>query len=169
MPQTDTRSTSPFASSFERLRSEMDTLLEAAWSNGERALGAFGLSGHNKHWIPAIDMVESDENVTVTVDVPGVDPQAVSVSLAGNMLTIKGERPALNPHRSEIVHLSERRRGEFHRSIPLPVPVNPNDICAESRNGSLIIRLAKQETVKPRHIPITPQSAHESAPTPLVS
>src|SRR5262249_10428416 len=108
------------------------------------------------------DLLETDDEVIVCMDLPGVDPQAVDVALAGNMLTIKGERPAPAPHPAQVAHVSERRRGNFSRSIPLPVPVNPEDVGAESRNGTLTVRLAKQQSAKARHIPIVPKTPTEA-------
>lgn len=164
MSRPESRGSNPIVTSIEKLREEMDNVLEAVWSNGERALGAFGLSSPGKSWVPVVDVAETDEYVLVYADLPAVDPQAVDVTLAGNMLTIKGERPALAPHPTQVVHHSERRHGAFKRSIPLPVPVNPENVSAETKNGMLTVRLAKQQSAKARHIPIAAKGTGDATP-----
>lgn len=150
MSPTD-RPANPFTAPLEKMRHELDSLLEAAWANGGRALDAMGIKP-GKSWAPEADVVESEEFVTVLMDLPGLDPQAVDITLAGNMLTVKGTRLGPVAEAAGTVHLTERPRGSFSRSIPLPVPVNPESVHAESRHGTLSIRLAKQVSAKPRHI-----------------
>ena len=158
MSTADPRTPGPVTAPLEKLRQEMDHLLEVAWSNGARALDAFGLSPSVKSWAPAVDVLESDDGITVLVDVPGIDPQSIDVTLTGNMLTLKGERLLPPPPAGQICHLVERGRGAFSRSIPIPVPVNPDHVHAEARNGTLSIRLAKQQSAKPRQIIVEPRN-----------
>ena len=143
--------TGTYKAPLEKLRQELDSLLEAAWSNGERALDAFGFKS-TKPQCPDVDVVESDESVTVYADLPGIDPQTVDVTLVGNMLTLKAER-IFPMHRDGEVHLlHERARGLFYRSVPLTVPVNPDLVSAETHHGTLVVRLTKQNVAKPKHI-----------------
>ena len=142
----------PFGASFEKLRQELDTLLESAWSNGEKALDRFGLRTSAAAFDPFLDVIETEENVVVIVDVPGIEPSSVDVSLIGNMLTLRGERPPVVVVESDKRHLTELRSGKFSRSIPLPVAVDPEKVNASARNGVLTIHLAKQHVAKPRQI-----------------
>ena len=145
----------PLTSSVERLRHELDRWLNRAWTQGEKALDAFGLREAEKSWIPSIDLVESDEQVRVTIDLPGVDAKAVELTLTGNMLTVKGSSPELTASEHEVIHAQERQTGPFQRSIPLPVSVNPDEVHATFEDGMLHIVLCKSEKAKPRHIPVT--------------
>src|SRR5262245_14571797 len=81
----------PIAASVEKLRRELDHWLDVAWSQGEKALDAVGLRG-GIGWTPAIDVVERGDEVYVYVDIPGVNPQSIELTIAGNMLTLKGEK-----------------------------------------------------------------------------
>jgi len=138
----------------ERLRDVVAGWIDLVASQGERAIDAFGMRPPGKPWVPHADVLESAEHVVVHVDLPGVDPQTVEILLVGNMLTVKGEQPAHAMRTDETVHRSERPTGTFSRSIALPVAVDPEKVSAESKHGVLTITLAKEERVKPRHIPI---------------
>ena len=153
MSETETRPEGPLTASVEKLRQELDRWLDVAVSQGGRALDAFGLRGE-KSWSPAIDLIEQTDDVLVLVDLPGVAPSAVDVTLVGNMLTLKGKRPDRPQNSEETVHPAERPTGEFCRSIPMPAPVDPEQVSAEAREGVLRIRLAKTERAKPRQIPV---------------
>ncbi len=145
----------PFGTSFEKLRQELDTLLESAWTNGEKALDRFGLRTSVAGFDPFLDVIETEENIVIVVDVPGIEPASVDVSLIGNMLTLRGERPAVLIAEGDKRHLTELRNGKFTRSIPLPVAVDPEKVTASARNGVLTIHLAKQHVAKPRQIPVS--------------
>ena len=146
------QSQSPLTSSAERLRQELDRWLEAAWHQGERALGAIGM--RSSKWTPTVDVIETGDAVQVYVDLPGIKPYEVDVSLTGNMLTIQGERTEPEVPENTTVHVRERSRGRFCRSIPLPAPVDMEDISAEAKDGTLCIKLTKSERAKAKQIPV---------------
>lgn len=145
---------STFAASIEKLRNEFERWLDTAMSQGGRALDRMGWKSGTRTLYPPVDILETPEEIRVHVDLPGIEPASIEVSLAGNMLTLKGEKAALSPASGETIHLNERAHGSFSRSIPLPVPVNEEDVEAESKNGVLQIRLAKSEQARARQIPI---------------
>ncbi len=93
MTDKEGRSEGPITASVERLRTELDRWLDAAMTQGGKALDVMGLRNSEKPWVPHIDLVESPDDVKVYVSLPGTDPQSVDVTIAGNMLTIKGETP----------------------------------------------------------------------------
>ena len=152
------RPESRFTASAEKLRREFDRWLEAAFSQGERALDVIGLRG-DRAWSPAVDVVETPESILVDVELPGVNPNLVDVTLAGNMLTIKGAAPIRPTLEGQSVHLVERRHGEFERSIPLPAPADPEKVTAEAAHGVLQIRIAKSDVVRPRQIRVNTSPA----------
>lgn len=154
MSEKGTRTEGPITASVERLRTELDRWLEAAMAQGGKALDVMGLRNANRPWTPHVDLVESPEDVLVYVSLPGADPQSVEVTIAGNMLTIKGETPTLHTGDSVTVHLRQLDHGLFQRSIPMPAPVDAESVTAESQNGVLTVRLAKSERAKSRQIPV---------------
>lgn len=143
----------------EKLRDVVAGWIDAVAGQGERAIDAFGLRGCDKGWSPNVDVIETAEQVIVHVDLPGVDPEKVEIVLVGNMLTVKGGTPCGPAPAGQTVHRHERPARAFSRAIPLPVPVNPEKVSAESKHGVLTVALAKEESVLPRHIPIAVKTA----------
>ena len=140
----------PVTGSLDRIRNEIGRLVDDAWTSGERAMDAIGL---RRPSTPAVDIVEHPDRVHIAVDLPGVVPEGIDVSIIGNMLTITGAYATILTE-GGVSHLSERPRGPLKRSIPLPVSVNGDDVRAESRNGVLQISVGKVETAKPRKIQV---------------
>ncbi len=143
----------PLTSSVERLRHELDRWLDAAWSQGERAMDAMGLRS-GRPWSPPIEIFEGPESVRVLVDLPGVPADRINLTLVGHMLTISGTLHTAACGENEQRHGGERPTGEFRRSIPLPASVDPDKISAVSRDGLLTVTLGKAETEKSRQIPV---------------
>ncbi len=141
-------------SSVERLRQELDRWLDAAVSQGERAIDAIGLRTGERDWCPPADVVETGDAIRIELEIPGVDPQNVELTLAGNMLTIVAPIPAAECPETEKAFRCERPRGQFRRSIPLPASVNPEDVSAESKLGVLTVRVGKVEKSRERKIPV---------------
>jgi HSP20 family protein len=151
---TDILNSGPLSQSVERLRREFERWLEAAMQQGNRALDVVGLRGADRPWTPAVDLLESPTEVQVDVDLPGIDPVLVEVSLTGNMLTVQGPKRTHIPPPGGVVHLSERMQGPFQRSIPMPTPVIADSVSAELKNGVLQIRLMKSEKARALKIPV---------------
>ncbi|MBX3441781.1 MAG: Hsp20/alpha crystallin family protein [Planctomyces sp.] len=126
-------------------------MVESALNQGGRAMDAIGF---RRPCTPAVDVTEQPERVHVAVDLPGVLPDAIELSIVGNMLTVHGSYPASTAEGGQT-HLSERPHGSFKRLIPLPASVNADDIRAESRHGVLYISVGKVETAKARRIPVS--------------
>lgn len=142
--------------SAERLRKELEKLLDRAKDQGERALDAIGLKGGA--WQPAADIVETADDVLVVLDIPGVTADHVSVEIVGNILSVSGTRTIDEPGSGEIVHVRQRLAGKFSKSVPMPVPVNHEQVGAEIHNGVLTVRLAKSEKAKAHKVPIVERS-----------
>jgi HSP20 family protein len=138
----------------DKLRDVVAGWIDLVASQGERAIDAVGLRFPGKPWVPSADVIEADEQVVIRVDLPGVDPDKIQILLTGNMLTVKGDAPLAPPLKGETRHRHERPSGPFSRSLPLPVAVDPEKVSAETKNGVLTVTLAKEERIKPRHIPI---------------
>jgi len=120
--------------------------------------GFFGrpatVAASDRLWAPLADVSETKDDLLVTFELPGVREKEVSVSIMGDVLTVKGERKLERDEKDEGVHRLERVYGRFERSIPLPSPVQGDKVKATYRDGVLEIRLPKVEAVKPREIKI---------------
>lgn len=155
MSRPEPQSESRLMASVDKLRHEFDRWIDAAVVQGGRALDNLGLRGADKPWYPAVDVLETADSVLVFVDLPGVDAAAVDVSVAGNMLTFKGEKAQLAAGGAEgTVHTRERTSGPFERSIPLPAAVDVESASAEARDGVIRFRFTKTSPSKARPIQI---------------
>lgn len=111
----DPQTSGPLSQSVERLRREFERWLDSAMQQGNRALDVVGLRGADRPWTPAVDLIETPTEVLVDVDLPGIDPVLVDVSLTGNMLTVQGPKRTHIPPQGGTVHVAERMQGPFQR------------------------------------------------------
>ena len=95
------------------------------------------------NWSPLVDITESEAGYTVVVDLPGVKPEDVEVSLHNNVLTIRGERGSEKSEESGNVRRQERFRGTFLRQFTLPEHTAEDGIEAKANNGVLSISIPK--------------------------
>jgi HSP20 family protein len=116
---------------------------------------ATGGSQAARPWLPAVDMHETKDDLVLRVELPGVREKDVSVSITGDLLTIKGERRWSEEEGKDqkFLHV-ERAYGQFERLIQLPMAVQSDKVKASYRDGVLEIRLPKAEELKPREIKI---------------
>ncbi len=105
-------------------------------------------------WIPRVDISETDEEILVRADVPGMEKDDIKITLSDNVLTISGEKKVERDEKRENFHRVERVFGSFKRSFYIPTNVDPNKITASYKNGVLTIRLPKKEEAKPKEIPV---------------
>jgi len=106
------------------------------------------------NFIPPVDIYEDEQNVTLKVEVPGLDPKDVDVRVENNTLSIRGERKFEKDEKEENFHRVERHYGSFVRSFTLPNTVDPDNVKADYENGVLKIQLAKRAEAKPKQIKI---------------
>jgi HSP20 family protein len=105
-------------------------------------------------WVPPLDIYETKEMFVVSVELPGIEPDSVDVSIEDSTLTVKGERSFTNEVDEDSFHRVERRYGSFARSLSLPQTARPEAIEASFDRGVLTIEIPKAEEVKPRKISI---------------
>jgi HSP20 family protein len=105
-------------------------------------------------WAPPMELAETEDAYIVRLEVPGVRPEDIEVTLAGDTLTIRGRRERSEEQEGETYHLIERAYGEFVRSFTLPSAVDPENISADYKDGVLELRLPKAQRELPRRIPI---------------
>ena len=105
-------------------------------------------------WVPPVDVLEEKDHIRIVLELPGVKPEDVNISLEQNVLTISGTKQQQAEERTERVHRYERTYGAFERSFTLPASVDAQNIKASYENGVLTVTLPKTEKAKPRQIPV---------------
>jgi HSP20 family protein len=112
-------------------------------------------SGTLRRWIPAMDLVETQDDFVLRADLPGLSENDVKIELEDNVLTISGERKAEHEERKEGYYRVERASGSFSRSLTLPEGVDPASVSAHFERGVLEVRVPKPEQRKPRKVAIS--------------
>ena len=111
-------------------------------------------SGTGRTWAPPVDMYATKDDLVLAVEMPGVSEKDVSVSITGDLLTVKGERRSENQVKEQDLLHMEGTYGKFERVIQLPMAVQADRVKATYRDGILEIKLPKAEEVKPKEIKI---------------
>src|SRR5688572_28655909 len=108
-----------------------------------------------RRWIPAMDLVETDDHFVLRADLPGLAEDDVSIELEDNVLTVSGERKSAREEGKEGYHRVERAYGTFSRALTLPDGVDADAIDASFDRGVLEVRVPKPEQRKPRRVAIS--------------
>ena len=103
---------------------------------------------------PPVDIYEDEHNITLKLDVPGIDEKDIDVRIDNNTLTVHGERKIEKEEKEENFRRVERQYGSFTRSFTLPSSVDPGQVNANYDNGVLKIKLAKKAEAKPKQIKV---------------
>ncbi len=139
----------PFAD-MAQLREQVNRLFEQSLTH----------SGHEpvttQSWAPALDIVETADAITLYVELPGIDPAGIDIQMAGDTLTLKGERRAPEEHGRQFIRV-ERNYGAFQRAFTLGVPIEAAGIHAVYTDGVLEVTLPKREAAKPKQVKIEVQ------------
>jgi HSP20 family protein len=105
-------------------------------------------------WGPRIDLAETDTEVTIKAELPGVDAKDLDINVTGNTLTIRGEKKHDREEKGGDYYYAERQYGGFHRTVQLPVSVETDKVDAEFKNGVLTVTLAKNPQGRPKRITV---------------
>jgi HSP20 family protein len=105
-------------------------------------------------FVPAVDIYEDAQKVTLKLEVPGIDQKDLDIRVENNTLTVKGERKFEKDEKEENFHRIERRYGSFYRAFTLPSTVNTEDVHASYNAGVLKLELAKKPEAQPKQIKI---------------
>lgn len=109
-------------------------------------------------WTPAVDILETENELVVKADLPNVDMKDIHVEIENGTLTLKGERKFEKEEKETGYHRIERSYGSFARYFSLPDTVEADKVKAEYKNGVLTVTLPKKEIAKPRSIKVQVES-----------
>ena len=134
---------------FSTLQDRMNRIFRESFSP-ERPDEALTTS----NFAPPADVYEDEHNITLKIELPGIDEKDINVSIENNTLTVHGERRFEKDEKEENFHRVERMYGSFTRSFTLPNTVDLEQVSAHYENGVLKIRLAKKAEAKPKLIKV---------------
>ena len=132
------------------IRDEMNRLFDnffTGWPETRRGL-------LESEWAPSVDVAETDDEITVTAELPGVKQDEVDIAITDDVLTLKGEKKGGKEVKEKNYHRIERSYGSFQRSISLPSGVQADKAKAAYKDGILTITVPKTEEAKPKQIKI---------------
>ena len=105
-------------------------------------------------WTPSVDIYETENEVVLTAEIPGIEDQDIEIKLEDSTLSIKGERKLEKETKEENYHRIERAYGTFYRSFTIPHNVDQDKIQAEHENGVLKITMPRKPELKPQKVKI---------------
>ena len=155
----DMRSLIPFAPRSNPARSDLypfDALrrdFEALFSDFARSLGTPS-NGAGGLFAPRMEVAETDNEIEVSVELPGLERKDVDVSLDGNVLAVRAEKKAEAERKAKNLHVAERSYGVFYRALELPAKVDPSTVKATMSNGVLHIQIPKPTQTEAKKIEV---------------
>jgi HSP20 family protein len=131
---------------LDKMRSEMDRLWDSFFEGKPKVKAG--------EWFPTLDVSETKDDLVVKVELPGMDPKDIDISLSDGHLIIKGEKKQEREEKEEDYHFIERSYGTFTRSVELPKEVKHDKINASYKNGVLKVVLPKSDEAKKKEVKI---------------
>ena len=138
-------------------RYEPWSLMSRLHNDINRTFADFGTnetSSATADWVPAADIEEYVDRFEIYVDVPGIAPENVEITLEGGVLTLTGSREHARPTEPISRHRRERGLGQFYRRFILPDTVNGDEVQARGHDGVLEIVIPKKAAAQPRRIKV---------------
>lgn len=140
-----------------RLRSEvgrlLDRFLQDPWSWPEDFMASVPA------WAPTVDIGDSEHEITIRAEMPGLNPEDFTVTISENFLTISGEKKESTEDKGKDYYHCESSYGSFKRIIELPQSMDAAKVTAECTNGILTVHVPKPESAKRRQIEVKPSGA----------
>jgi HSP20 family protein len=133
---------------LDSLQSDMNRLFDGFFG------GRLGDGGATRRWIPAMDLVETDDHLVLRADLPGMDEDDLEIEVKDGVLTISGERKAEHEQKTEGFYRVERAFGSFSRSLSLPDGIDAEKVSANFDRGVLEVKIPKPEQTKPHRVQI---------------
>ena len=134
---------------IESMQRQMNRLFDQLMSSGD---GEQMVDGMN--FIPAAEVHETEGEVNLHMELPGIDPKDLDVQVSAEAVSVKGERKSEVKTEDKGLHRSEFRYGRFQRVIPLPAPIQNDKVQADFNNGVLSLTMPKSEDAKRRVVKV---------------
>jgi HSP20 family protein len=138
---------------FDQLNEEIAGLMQRFMGGPVEETGANVLTA----WTPRVDVEETEKEIFVKVDLPGVDPKEVEITVVNDVLVLRGERKEEREEKKTNYHRVERFAGAFYREVMLPFGTDADKILATSSKGVITITVPKKPEVLPKKIAVKPQ------------
>jgi len=135
------RGVARFAEPFTSLQREIDRLFDD-FTRGWPTMG-WPAADRTAELMPSMDVAETDKEIEITAELPGLEEKDVQVNVADNVLTIKGEKKSEKEQKEKDYRMFERSYGSFSRTLELPAGINPDNIKASLANGVLKVTVPK--------------------------
>jgi HSP20 family protein len=133
-----------------RAINQLQQQMEQLWGEAMGAQTREAAAG----WQPVVDIFETEAELTLLSELPGVEQSDIKLSIDNNVLTLSGERKLADSAKQLKTHRQERPMGAFQRSFSLPANFDLGKISANYNNGILKISLPKKAEARPRQIPV---------------
>jgi HSP20 family protein len=131
--------------------------LDSFQSDFDRLFDAFlGARPQNtaSRWVPAMDLVETEDQLVLKADLPGLDRDDVEIEVTDGVLTVSGERKTEHEDHEDGYHRVERAYGSFSRSLSLPDGIDAEQVKADFDKGVLVVRIPKPAERQPHRVQI---------------
>ena len=136
------------AREVDSLQSEVNRVFDAFFGTGAST------ATRARRWVPAMDLVETEDQLVLKADLPGMTHDDINIEVKDGVLTVSGERRAEHQENSEGFYRVERAFGQFSRSMSLPDGIDADKIAADFHDGVLEVRIPKPEERKPHRVQI---------------
>lgn len=146
---------------FRELRDLQDEMNRLFMTNIPRSVAQEDFASGG--WSPKVDIYESENEIILEAELPGMDREDFEVSIENNVITLKGKREFEKKEEGDNYHRVERSYGTFTRSFSLPRTVSAEQTKADFRNGVLTVTLPKREEAKSRKIRVTGDASEAKA------
>ena len=130
------------------IQSEMNRLFDGFFAMPSQFVGM------ERVWAPPVDMYETQDDLVVSAELPGMNEKDIHLSITADMLALRGERQWNQEVKQDSYYRGERWVGKFERTLPLPIPVQAEKVTASYRDGVLTVTLPKAEEIKAKEIKI---------------
>jgi HSP20 family protein len=138
----------------DSLQSEVNRVFDAFFG------GSAASANRARRWVPPMDLVETEDNLVLRADLPGMKREDVEIEIKDGALTVSGERKAEHEENAEGYYRVERAYGRFSRSLTLPEGIEADAVEANFADGVLEVRIPKPAERKPHRVEINAGAAH---------
>jgi HSP20 family protein len=138
-------------SGFEPFSREMDEMMQRFFAPAATSGGGFTLG---QTWAPRVDVQETDKEIMVKADLPGVEAKDIEIAVNDGVLVLSGEKKEEKEEKGKSLHRTERFYGRFYRAIPLPAGADEDKVVAAAAKGVVTVTIPKKAAAQPRKITV---------------